>query len=1149
MKKVLSLFLCFVMCISLFCGALTPVYAVGSADKIFTVKDGAVKNKILTYTINMASGLEGIGGATLLVEFDSSVLMPVNCELAWNSSNVLYTHGLVENEDGLYAISYINSAPQKTSTSTPFFTMRFEVVDDNRPTTEVTFYCKEYYSTTDSDQNITVGDGLQLVKRFTDVSTLEPPALKGAQLGTGYITLSWEKADGANGYIIRRQSDDSGRDVVAEVNADVFEYIDSNNLESGKTYTYFVQSVKGDLISLYDSNGVSCKYVAKPQLTYVKNAVGGVEISWNATAGADSYVIMRREVNSDETKTEWIKLVTRLASSSTVYKDVSVENGKTYEYDVNSVVGSFMTDTAENGEMVSYLESPTISSIVNTDGGIELTWKALDNASYYEIYRKAIGVDTDFVYYDTVATNSFTDLDGNVVAGKTYTYTVKAVNDYGESAFTKTGYTITRVPSTIVTNMVLGSDNITVFWEEVSGVSGYKIYRKTESSSWVEVGSVKTGTLFYKDASVVSGNEYYYSAVPYIGKYESAKNSSVEKIYYISAPVVSVDNVKNGIEVFWDTVFDADSYKLFKKKMGENEFSLVKELSSYEELKYLDSDVQENSVYYYAVQAISDKGESKKSDSLGGVMRIECVKGLEITKITDGVQLNWKSHRSADKYIVCRKEGAEWKEITTVSENSYVDKSVVSGNTYAYAIKPVVGDYVGGIDKAAVEEFEFLAAPTLTVTNKASSAVVTWNGVTGAEKYLLYRATVSSSGKVSSYKKIADVSYKTKQYIDEDVTAGGIYRYVIYTVDGSVKSVASKTYVNVFLGIPTITKFANAYSGTKLTWSAVKGAKNYIVYRKFSGESKWTILGTVASSSTSFVDKGAKNGVKATYTVRAKNGTSMSAYTSKNFTFLQAPKITLKNTGSAINVSWNKVAGAKSYYLYRMDPGTTSWKRVGIITKTSYTDKNVKPGKTYKYTVRTYNGSAFSGYNTSGWSIKRLTAPKLTGVKNNAGNITVTWGKVSGASTYNVYRKLKGEDTWTKIATNVKATSFTDKNVKNGKTYIYTVKAYSGSSSSSYYSGIEIKRLARPELVSAKSSKSGITVVWEATSGASGYYVYRKTGNGSWSRIAKVSGNGTVKYLDKTAKKGVTYTYTVRAYSGSSASSFYSAGLKCKDKY
>ena len=74
-------------------------------------------------------------------------------------------------------------------------------------------------------------------------------------------------------------------------------------------------------------------------------------------------------------------------------------------------------------------------------------------------------------------------------------------------------------------------------------------------------------------------------------------------------------------------------------------------------------------------------------------------------------------------------------------------------------------------------------------------------------------------------------------------------------------------------------------------------------------------------------------------------------------------------------------------------------------------------------------------------------------------------------------------------------------------------------------------------------------VTYGKVTGATEYIVYRKNGNGNWSKIATVTGNKKTTYLDKTAKKGVTYTYTVRAVNGKYKSLYNSKGLTVKDKY
>ena len=67
---------------------------------------------------------------------------------------------------------------------------------------------------------------------------------------------------------------------------------------------------------------------------------------------------------------------------------------------------------------------------------------------------------------------------------------------------------------------------------------------------------------------------------------------------------------------------------------------------------------------------------------------------------------------------------------------------------------------------------------------------------------------------------------------------------------------------------------------------------------------------------------------------------------------------------------------------------------------------------------------------------------------------------------------------------------------------------------------------ANVTLGSAKAVSGGIQVTWQAASGAAKYKVYRKdASNTVWRVIATVTGTS---YTDKSAKAGVTYSYTVR---------------------
>ena len=78
--------------------------------------------------------------------------------------------------------------------------------------------------------------------------------------------------------------------------------------------------------------------------------------------------------------------------------------------------------------------------------------------------------------------------------------------------------------------------------------------------------------------------------------------------------------------------------------------------------------------------------------------------------------------------------------------------------------------------------------------------------------------------------------------------------------------------------------------------------------------------------------------------------------------------------------------------------------------------------------------------------------------------------------------------------------------------------------------------IGKTKITSGKSSKGKVNLKWQKVNGAAGYVVYRSTKKGSrYTKIAEITKGSTVKYTDKTAKKGKKYYYKVRAVKANEA--------------
>ncbi len=1134
-KRILSLLLCIIMFASCFSCITVEAAAAYDARSLFSVTSAPVKDNLLRYTINITSQQKGIAGIVLNVNYDSTVLKPVSCEPAKTTSpNVgtkdnfegTYVHGVTENNPDVYSIAYMNTVAVSTNAAAKaFFNVVFEVIDPRRPQTDISFYCKEYYSVSESDKNISVEDGLQEIAVYQNVPTLEAPVLTSLEYTLEGFMLRWNPVPDALGYAIYRSSPSSSKTRIGTTTGNTNTVYEDKGLKSGESYTYTVTAV-GTYESGFDTVGLTKMFISKPTIEYIKNVAGGVEIRWTKTAGAEWYNIMRRVKGEDKFE----KIAIRVASIDTVYKDNTVTDGVEYEYDINSATDTFESETAQYGVSGIYIKAPVINSVANVLGGIQIKWKAHEKATSYVVYRKAIGVDTEFKEYASVNTSSF--VDTAVEAGKAYTYSVKVCTNNGDSAYDTTGYTITCVPSTVVTGFEVNRASITVSWAQISGVEGYYIYRKpTTSSAWLKVGTVAKDILSYEDKSVDSGVQYVYAVTPIISNSESTKIES-DPIYFIGAPQdVAASNEENGISLKWNAVGGAVTYNIYRRE--DNGTLLLIDVC--DSNSYLDLGVSYDKTYTYCVEAISPKGISKVSFDSNSLIRIGAIGKTTASIAEGGIKIEWEASDIAESYALYRFNGTQWILLTQTSETYYIDSNVVSDESYAYAVAAIRDTSIGVLNTDTPQYLRYLAPVSgITTANGNGYTRISWEAVAGAQSYYLYKSAAADG----EYELIATLRGGTLTFKDEDVKSAREAFYKVQCHNGENYSVMSSARQNLYLSRVSVTSIKNGYSGQTVTWKAVAGAKSYNIYRKVYG-GEYELYDSVSSKKTSFLDENPVNGRRMYYAVRAVNGNSTSSYKAKSEVYVAAPKVTVTNSSSSITVKWGKNNEATSYTVYRKVNSAKSWTKLDNVEGTSFTDKNVKAGNTYKYTVRAYKKQYSSGYNTDGWKIVRLTAPKLKAVENGYGYLKISWGKVSGAKQYNVYRKADGDKSWKKIA-ETKNTYYNDKKVENKEVYKYTVKAVNGKSISTYNGSGKSGRYLQAPKLSVQNATNGIYMTWSRISGANSYYLYRKAGNAkSWKKIDTITGNS---YLDTNVKEGVVYKYTIRAYGSKTLSGYNNDG-------
>ncbi|MCR5417954.1 MAG: hypothetical protein K6E84_03475, partial [Lachnospiraceae bacterium] len=141
---------------------------------------------------------------------------------------------------------------------------------------------------------------------------------------------------------------------------------------------------------------------------------------------------------------------------------------------------------------------------------------------------------------------------------------------------------------------------------------------------------------------------------------------------------------------------------------------------------------------------------------------------------------------------------------------------------------------------------------------------------------------------------------------------------------------------------------------------------------------------------------------------------------------------------------------------------------------------------------------------------------------------------------YIVYRKLASGGSWKKLKTiKKKATvTYVDKKAKTGKNYVYTVLAYKkvkgkqikGAMNSKGKKTMAVCAAPRMEVTRIKTDSNEV-VLWNPD-GVTGYYLYRKTGNGSYTKIKTIPASkiDVTVYFDPVDSSYI-YTYYAVPYS------------------
>ena len=859
------------------------------------------------------------------------------------------------------------------------------------------------------------------------------------------------------------------------------------------------------------------------------------------------------------------------------------------------------------------LSAPSVTGGNDSQGRPTLKWNAVTGAAKYEVYR-ARSMNGDYIKYSTVTGTSYTNTS-YIENGNTYYYKVRALDANGTAGAWSSVVSVTykqTLPAPTVTGGNDSQGRPTLKWNAVTGAAKYEVYRaRSRSGDYIKYATV-TGTSYTNTSYIENGTTYYYKVRALDANGTAGAWSSIVAVTYqpkqtLSAPTVTGGNDSQGRPTLkWNAVTGAAKYEVYRARSKDGDYIKYSTTTgtSYTNTSY----IEDGNTYYYKVRALDANGTAGAWSSIVAVTYKQTLPAPTVTGGNDAQgrpTLTWKAVTGAAKYEVYRARSlnGDYIKYSTVTGTSYTNTSYIeNGNTYYYKVRALKSDGTAGAWSSVVSVTykQTLSAPAVTGGNDAQGRpTLTWNAVSGAAKYEVYRAR-SKDGTYTKYSTTTGTAYTNSSYL----TSGATYYYKVRALDangnaGPYSAVVSVT-CRLKLTAPSVTGGNDAQGRPTLKWNAVSGAAKYEVYRARSMNGDYVKYSTVTGTSytnTSYIE----DGNTYYYKVRAlkSNGTagawsSIVSVTyrkpaaalvasgkcgdSAKWTLDAAGTLTISGSGKTwdfIDEDWNANAPWYDASLRLRIKKVVVEKGITYVGTRAFYDCSEMTSVSLPTTLETMGADVFmyctgltsvtipdgvtfiSGDFFLGCtSLKSVTLPdslrdiggctfmyctSLTSVRLPATLLSISW---------QMFKDCKSLTSLTipRSVVNVMQDAFSGCTALKNVTYTGTAADWKALT---IYSGNEALTranvrctgstvLTAPTLTLSVSKKGQPTLKWNAVSGAAGYQIWCSydsgDGIGPWYHWLTNLDKGTASFTDdRELEKGRTYTYKVRAVTSSGA--------------
>ncbi|MEY2159389.1 MULTISPECIES: hypothetical protein [unclassified Rhodanobacter] len=509
--------------------------------------------------------------------------------------------------------------------------------------------------------------------------------------------------------------------------------------------------------------------------------------------------------------------------------------------------------------------------------------------------------------------------------------------------------------------------------------------------------------------------------------------------------------------------------------------------------------------------------------------------------------VSWTAPATATNYNVQESlNGGAWTTIASATVSTSIGRpGNVSGSyTYQVAANSAYGNRGWAASVAVTVDTTYGVLPaapaslSVPASSNNGSATLSWGATSLTTRYVVEQSSNGGTNWTSIYNGTGTSTAVSG-------LADGSYLYHVQscnTYGCSAWTAGSATLVVTHppTTAPTISVPASNTNGSyTVSWSGVAGQVSYTLQEQLNGGG-WTTVQT--NGMTSWSTSGRGNGTYG-YHVQACNVGGCGPWSAVASTSVLLPppvpvSISVPATSNGpIAISWAASATATSYGLDQSVNGG-AWAQVYANAATS-TSVTAGASGSYSYRVYACNASGCNGYATSGAvtvTIPPASAPSLSvPASSTNGSYTISWGGVSGATSYTLQEQVNGGG-WTTVQANGN-TSWSTSGRGNG-TYGYHVQACNAGGCGPWGAVASTTVLWVPPVpasISVPATSNGpIAISWASSATATSYGLDQSVNGGGWAQVY----NGGATSTSISAGASGSYSYRVMACNASGCNGY-----------